>query len=75
MSTVMKPFAFPLAKPLVLAVALALQACASTEPARGPVATSCSRLPNWRLRVARKDASSSARICLAFPGATVNTTA
>lgn len=37
MSTVMKPFAFPLAKPLVLAVALALQACASTEPARGPV--------------------------------------
>jgi len=37
MSTVMKPFAFPLAKPLVLAVALALQACASTETARGPV--------------------------------------
>lgn len=37
MNTVMKPFAFPLAKPLVLAVALALQACASTEPARGPV--------------------------------------
>lgn len=33
----MKPFSFLLAKPLVLAVALALQACASTEPARGPV--------------------------------------
>lgn len=37
MNTVMKPLTFPLAKPLVLAVALALQACASTEPARGPV--------------------------------------
>lgn len=37
MSSVMKPFSFPLAKPLVLAAALALQACASTEPARGPV--------------------------------------
>ena len=37
----MKPFAFPFAtpfsKPLVLAAALALQACATTEPARGPV--------------------------------------
>lgn len=37
MSTVMKPFAIPLAKPLVLAIALVLQACATTEPARGPV--------------------------------------
>jgi multidrug efflux system outer membrane protein len=37
MSTVMKPFAFPFAKPLVLVIALALQACATTEPARGPV--------------------------------------
>ncbi|WP_382156932.1 efflux transporter outer membrane subunit [Hydrogenophaga sp. ANAO-22] len=33
----MKPSTFPLAKPLVLAAVLALQACASTEPARGPV--------------------------------------
>jgi NodT family efflux transporter outer membrane factor (OMF) lipoprotein len=33
----MKPFASPLAKPLVLAIALVLQACATTEPARGPV--------------------------------------
>lgn len=38
MSTVMKPSAFPMARPLALAVALALQACATTtEPARGPV--------------------------------------
>jgi len=37
MNTVMKPSTFPLAKPLVLAAVLALQACASTEPARGPV--------------------------------------
>lgn len=37
MNTVMKPFAFPFAKPLMLAVALALQACATTDPARGPV--------------------------------------
>ena len=37
MSTVMKPFAFPFAKPLVVAIALVLQACATTEPARGPV--------------------------------------
>lgn len=37
MSTVMKPFAFPFAKPLVLAIALALQACATTDPARAPV--------------------------------------
>jgi multidrug efflux system outer membrane protein len=33
----MKPFQIPLARPLVLAVALALQACATTESARGPV--------------------------------------
>lgn len=33
----MKPFSLPLARPLVLAAALALQACATTEPARGPV--------------------------------------
>ena len=37
MSSVMKPSTFPLARPLALAVVLALQACASTEPARGPV--------------------------------------
>jgi outer membrane protein, multidrug efflux system len=37
MNTVMKPSTFPLAKPLVLAAVLALQACASTEPARVPV--------------------------------------
>jgi len=37
MSMPMKPFAFPLAKPLVLALALVLQACATTEPARPPV--------------------------------------
>lgn len=37
MSILMKPFASPLAKPLVLAIALVLQACATTEPARGPV--------------------------------------
>ncbi len=36
MSTVMKPFAFPAAQPLVLAIALALQACATTGPARAP---------------------------------------
>ncbi|WP_252374531.1 efflux transporter outer membrane subunit [Hydrogenophaga sp. 2FB] len=33
----MKPFSYPLAKPLVLAVALALTACATTESARGPI--------------------------------------
>lgn len=37
MSTVMKPFRFPLAKPLVLAMALTLTACATTDAARGPV--------------------------------------
>ena len=37
MSTVMKPLSYPLTRPLVLAIALALQACATTEPARAPV--------------------------------------
>jgi multidrug efflux system outer membrane protein len=37
MSILMKPFASPFAKTLVIAIALVLQACATTEPARGPV--------------------------------------
>ncbi|WP_236581323.1 efflux transporter outer membrane subunit [Hydrogenophaga sp. BPS33] len=33
----MKPLSFPLAKPVVLAAALALTACATTDSARGPI--------------------------------------